>query len=89
MTYRDVVAVPVGAVTEHFGQSYVYVMSDGQCKRRHVTTNRSTHSFVEITEGVEVGETVALDAYQRGLVDFADVEDDSNPAAPASPVSGA
>lgn len=39
-----------------------------------VKTGRMTHSFVEITEGLEVDEIVALDAYQRGTADFADTE---------------
>lgn len=73
-TYEDVVAIPVGAITEHFEQSYVYVLTNDQSERRRVRTGRSTHAFVEITEGLEPGEDVALDAYQRGIKDFADVE---------------
>ncbi len=73
-TYADVICVPVGAITEHFEQTYVYVLTGGKAARRSVTTGRVTHSFVEITEGLQVGEVVALDAYQRGLIDFADAE---------------
>ncbi|MCR9292267.1 MAG: efflux RND transporter periplasmic adaptor subunit [bacterium] len=76
-TYRDVLAVPVGAITEHFEQSYVYVLNAGKGERRKVTTGRSTHSFVEILDGLQEGDVVALDAYQRGLEDFADAERDA------------
>ena len=73
-TYRDVIAVPVGAITEHFEQAYVYVMKGRKAERRKVETGRTTHSFVEITEGLEEGEVVALDAYQRGIEDFSEAE---------------
>ncbi|QDV22608.1 HlyD family efflux transporter periplasmic adaptor subunit [Aureliella helgolandensis] len=87
-TYTDVIAVPVGAITEHFSQSYVYVLNGSNAGRRIVKTGRVTHSFIEITDGLEVGETVALDAYQRGIADFADAEREaggSSSAAPAEP----
>lgn len=73
----NVLAVPVGAITEHFGQTYVYVQSGSDYERQKVKTDRTTHSFVEITEGLSEGDVVALDAYQRGLEDFADDERES------------
>lgn len=76
-TYKDVIAVPVSAITEHFEQSYVYVLSGKEAERRKVTVGRNTHSFVEVTEGLEEGEVVALDAYQRGIEDFAEAEEDA------------
>lgn len=87
-TYRDVISVPVGAITEHFEQSYVYPVHNEQSERRLVKTGRSTHSFVEILEGLEEGDVVALDAYQLGMKDFADAEREaqqSSAAAPAQP----
>lgn len=85
-TYEDVLTVPVGAITEHFEQSYVYVADGTRSERRVVEVGRSTHSFVEIEEGLAEGERVALDAYQRGIEDFADVEQDAKPdAAPGQP----
>lgn len=72
--FEDVLAVPVGAITEHFGQTYVYAKSGNEFERRKVNTDRTTHSFVEITAGIEEGDVVALDAYQRGLADFAEAE---------------
>lgn len=90
-TLTDVIAVPVGAVTEHFEQSYVYLIQDGKSERRKVKTGRMTHSFVEILEGLKENEVVALDAYQRGLEDFAEAEREANegkPAIPAAPGPG-
>lgn len=72
--YDNAMAVPVGAITEHFQQSYIYVRDGLNVVRRKVTTGRSTHSFVEIADGVAEGEIVMLDAYQRGLSDFSQAE---------------
>ncbi len=97
-TYENVVAVPIGAITEHFQRTFVYVMTGNRGERRAVKTGRMTHSFIEIVEGLTADEVVALDAYQRGTADFADVErsegdtekaDDAAPAAtPSAPVAG-
>ena len=94
-TYENVVAVPIGAITEHFQRTFVYVMVGNKGERRAVKTGRMTHSFVEIVEGLSSDEVVALDAYQRGTADFADAErsdddaeeQDSPSAAPNSPVA--
>lgn len=75
--YPNVIAVPLNAVTEHFGRSFVYVKSGSRIERRGVSVGRMTHAFAEITEGLEEGEEVTLDAYQRGLKDFA--KDDRDP----------
>ncbi len=83
--YDDVIAVPVSAITEHFEQSYVYVLNDGKAERRQVKTGQQTHSFVEITEGLEENEIVALDAYQRGIEDFSDKEEQTDQLAAATP----
>jgi len=77
-TYVDVIAVPVSAITEHFEQSYAYVLEGGKADRRVVKTGRITHSFIEITEGLEEKEVVALDAYQRGLADFSEAEKEAD-----------
>ncbi len=73
-TYQDILAIPVGAVTEHFQLSYVYVAKGNDFVRKVVKTGRSTHSFIEITEGLEPGDSVAMDAYRRGTSDFASAE---------------
>ncbi|MBL8891230.1 MAG: efflux RND transporter periplasmic adaptor subunit [Planctomycetaceae bacterium] len=68
--YENVLAVPVTAVTEHQGQAYVYRLQGRQSTRQRVKTGRTTHSFVELIEGVEPGYLLALDAYHRSLDDF-------------------
>ncbi|OYP32994.1 efflux RND transporter periplasmic adaptor subunit [Rhodopirellula sp. MGV] len=80
-TYQNVISIPVGSVTEHFEQAYTYVVDSGDVSRRSIETGRTTHSFVEVTEGLEEGETVTLDAYQRGIDDFADAEDNAGATA--------
>ncbi len=77
-TYTDIVAVPVGAVTEHFQQTYCYVEVGSKYERRSVKIGRITHSFFEIVEGLNPGDKVALDAYQRGTADFAAAEREAN-----------
>jgi len=86
-TYDDVLAVPVGAITEHFSQTYVYVKKGGEFERRRVETDRTTHSFVEITEGLKEDDVVALDAYQRGLEDFADTEEEASASGGGAPAA--
>lgn len=87
--YQDLLAVPVTAVTEHFKQSYMYVVESSQAERRAVKVGRTTHSFVEILEGVEAGERVALDAYQRGLADFSAAEREAEELLGAPPIKPA
>ncbi len=83
-TYDEMLGVPVGAVTEHFQQTYVYVSKVGTFSRRPVKIGRSTHSFVEIVEGLEPGDTVAMDAYQRGTNEFAAAERKASSGGPES-----
>jgi HlyD family secretion protein len=84
-TYKDVISVPVGAITEHFERSYVYPVSGATNEPRVVKTGRSTHSFVEITEGLKEGDVVALDAYQLGIRDFAGTEQEAQQPPPPEP----
>ena len=73
--YEDVVAVPIQAVASFGKKKYAFVQnSNGAFESREVTVDRSNISFVEITEGLEEEEVVALDAYQRALTEFGDEE---------------
>ncbi len=86
--YENVLAVPINAVTEHLGQTYVYQIEGGSVRRQAVQVGRSTHAFVEIVDGLAGGERVVLDAYQRGLADFGEQERSEFPgAAPAPPAA--
>lgn len=74
--YENVVAVPVQAVTTHSNQEYVFVKNaDGDFVSKKIKTGKSNISFVSVEEGLGVDETVALDAYQRGLKEFDSDED--------------
>ena len=87
-TYEDILAIPVGAVTEHFQQSYAYVASGSSFKRKPIKTGRTTHSFVEVLSGLNEGESVAMDAYQRGTNDFAAAERKAGVGQDAGKASG-
>lgn len=69
--YPDVLAVPMQAIASNFGRKYVYVLqANGSFERRKISVGKSNVSFVEVTSGLEAGEKVALDAFQRGIEDF-------------------
>ena len=73
--YKDVLAVPIQAVTNFGRDKYVFIESaDKEFKVQKVTTGRSNLSFVEIKAGIKTGQNVALDAYQRGLIEFEGLE---------------
>jgi len=69
--YVDVLAVPIQAVTSFGNKKYVFVKnSKRQFESREVKVGESNLSFVAIKEGLKKNQTIALDAYQRGLASF-------------------
>lgn len=52
----------------------MYVKSGNEIVRQPVEIGRTTNSFVEVTNGLNGNEELALDAYQRGLLEFGDAE---------------
>ncbi len=56
---RNVPFVPEEAVVTFAGIVKVYVIADGKAEERRVTTGQRGEGWVEIHEGVKVGETVA------------------------------
>lgn len=70
--YDNLLAVPVGALTEKDGRAFTFVSADNAILPREVKLGRTTHSFVEIVEGLKEGELVLLDAYVRGLTELED-----------------
>ncbi len=58
-TDRNVPFVPEEAVVTFAGIVKVYVIADGKAEERRVTTGQRGDGWVEIQEGVKVGETVA------------------------------
>ena len=89
--YKDVLAVPITTVTENYGQFYVFRKSGDDFVKHRIEIDRVTSSFIEVTEGLSVGDELAMDAYQRGLLEFGDsdqdeVKDDAKPkASPEGP----
>ena len=80
--YEDVIAVPVQAVTTHSNKEYVFVQdAGGEFVSTPIKTGESNASFVAIKEGLEIDSVVALDAYQRGLIEF-DSEEKQLPEVP-------
>jgi multidrug efflux pump subunit AcrA (membrane-fusion protein) len=57
---KDVISLPVAAVAEKGGQTFCCVKNGSTLERRDVVLGMSNDKFVEIKEGVEVGEVVVL-----------------------------
>ena len=61
----DVVMIPVQAVGQKEGQHYCYVSNGNNTEPRAVIVGENNDKFVEIKEGLQEGEKVALDARAR------------------------
>jgi len=59
-TLRDVMAVPIQAVSAYEGRRVCYVLKDGRTERRFVTTAQFNNNFIQIVEGLSIGEQVLL-----------------------------
>jgi multidrug efflux pump subunit AcrA (membrane-fusion protein) len=64
----DVLSVPVEAVLDEAGETFVYVIEGGKAARTTVTVGRFTDTRAEITGGLDEGASVAV----RGLGDLND-----------------
>jgi HlyD family secretion protein len=69
-TVPDALSVPVTGITEYDGQKVVYVVSSSGIARRTVTVGESNEQFVEVTDGLQPGEEVALDARTRAAAEL-------------------
>ncbi|MDI6692059.1 MAG: efflux RND transporter periplasmic adaptor subunit [Anaerosomatales bacterium] len=56
----DVLSVPVEAVLDDGGKSYVYVVRDGKARRVNVETGRMTETRAEIVSGLKEGDEVIV-----------------------------
>ncbi len=85
----DVTYVPIDAVQEQGGAKVCVVYKNGAAEPRQVETGVSSESFVEIKEGLEEGEMIALvpDLKQLGLLP--EVGDREQTAEPESAVAEA
>ncbi|MCR2821679.1 efflux RND transporter periplasmic adaptor subunit [Lederbergia panacisoli] len=50
--------VPHMAIIDEDGMSFVYVLKDGKLERREIQTGKMNDEFIELTEGVSLGELV-------------------------------
>jgi HlyD family secretion protein len=96
MTVPDVVMVPLAAVTERDGQNYSYVVTGSGVEKRPVKIGEANEQFVQIVDGLEEGESVALDARARAAAEAKKVAKDTGKekekvkqnTAPATPSPG-
>ncbi len=95
--YPNVLAIPVQAVATNNGKKYAYVAANnGTFQRREIQIGQSNESFVEVVSGIEADQRVALDSFQRGVVDFGDlqpldpslIEDEADAAAGSTLIEG-
>jgi hypothetical protein len=54
------VVIPLQAIHHDQGKSYVYLKKSGTFVRSEVSSGRKNQYLVEITEGVEKGDIIAL-----------------------------
>ncbi|MBI3409810.1 MAG: efflux RND transporter periplasmic adaptor subunit [Planctomycetes bacterium] len=73
-TVPDAVTVPVQAVTETGGKHICYVVAGGAIDRRVVKVGESNQQLIQILEGVNEGERVALDARIRAASELKEQE---------------
>lgn len=92
---RDALQVPVQAIAEHKGAFHAFVERPDGFQPQTVKIGETDEKFVQVTEGLQDGDVVALDARKRAAAYFRDEEDrDRSPAQdppqqPASPGPGA
>ncbi|HET6572514.1 MAG TPA: efflux RND transporter periplasmic adaptor subunit [Fimbriiglobus sp.] len=68
-TIPNALTVPVSAVTESGGEHICYVKTGGGLERREVTIGEANEQNIQILEGLEEGEEVALDARVRAAAE--------------------
>ena len=69
-TVPDARTVPVQAVTEFDGKHIAYVVTAGGVERREVKVGESNDTLVQVLEGIDEGESVALDARVRAAAEL-------------------
>jgi RND family efflux transporter MFP subunit len=69
-TIPGALAVPVSAVTEFDGKQVAYVQTPAGIERREVKVGDTNDQLVQVVEGLEDGERVALDARARAAAEL-------------------
>jgi HlyD family secretion protein len=83
----DVLVIPTEAVTVEGGHDVCYVARDDSLERREVKLGEGTRDYLEVTEGLNEGETVVLDP-EQAVVPVAIAVVDENPSHAAVPDDG-
>lgn len=73
-TLEDVMVLPVQAVTQYLGLDFAFVKKGNRFERKMIEVREGNEAFLIVEEGLDVGDVVALDAYQRGLTEFASLD---------------
>jgi HlyD family secretion protein len=79
---KNVLVVPVQAISEYKGEFYAFVEDPGGIKLRKVKVGENNEKFVEILDGLKEGENVALDARIRADAEFKTDESKASPGGP-------
>jgi RND family efflux transporter MFP subunit len=66
----NVLVVPVQSVAEHKGEFYAFIDKPGAIELRKVKVGEYNETHVQILEGLQNGERVALDARTRAAAEF-------------------
>ncbi len=66
----NVLIVPVQAIAEHKGDFYAFVLRPGAIELRKVKIGENNETHVQILDGLEEGDQVALDARLRAAAEF-------------------
>lgn len=69
-TVPNALTVPVQAVTEFDGKQIAYVVTGGGIERREVKIGETNDTLIQILEGINEGEKVALDARVRAAAEL-------------------
>jgi RND family efflux transporter MFP subunit len=88
-THKNVLMVPVAAVSERDGKHFAYLYA-GNYDKREVTVGESNEKFIIIKDGLKEGDQVALNTRKRLIEEAKKTEDlapgkEKQPTAPLSP----
>jgi HlyD family secretion protein len=83
-THRDVLYVPVTAVSEREGKNFAYVLQGKVAVKREVEVGESNEKFISVKSGLAQGERIALNARHRLLAE-AKAAGQTAPSAPSAP----
>jgi RND family efflux transporter MFP subunit len=66
----DVLLVPIQSVAEHKGEFFAFVTRGDRVERRKVKVGDTNEKLVQVIDGLNEGEQVALDARSRASIEF-------------------